>query len=112
MTLDENTSGWYRLGEEEQFPWGLTTAVVWYALLLPTLDGPGLVIKRVGYKSTTFQKEKLAKDILLEENKNALLLGVWNGQYSTHLFVLDKNIAALKLQEVVERERAGRKNGY
>lgn len=78
-------SGYFRTDCSE-FPWHSTDRSVWYALLVVE-DGE---IVRYGFTSSKSSKQALcdALESLAAEDE-ALLLGIWTGQWSTHLFVLE-----------------------
>ena len=93
-------SGYYRTGEEDNFPWSVKSKTVWYALIV--IENGNL--QRYGFSSTLHDKTILVTVLeKLEDDQNALLLGVWNGQYSTHLFVLDIGKAKEKLEEALRK---------
>ena len=89
--------GYFREGAEDEFPWGRTDKSVWYAILTVE-DGR---IERYGFTSSKSNKAGLCSALQqLTEQDEALLLGVWTGQYSTHLFVLDIPKAICKLKAI------------
>lgn len=86
--------GYFRLNAEDQFPWAASsTHSVWYALLTVE-DGKPV---KYGFTSGNNQKAKLRELLLQLDGTEAILLGVWNGQYGTSLFALDPKIAIAKL---------------
>lgn len=88
------TPGYFREGEEEQFPWNLTDRSVWYALLV--LESGKL--ERYGFTSSKSNKDQLCAALQeLLTSDEATLLGIWTGEWSTHLFILDIKIAIEKL---------------
>ncbi len=90
--------GYYRVGEEDAFPWDCTNKIVWYSLLIVE-DG---TLKKYGFTPSKSQKQCLLEVLQnLPVPNNAELLGVWTGSYSTHLFCLDINKAIEKLKAVV-----------
>ena len=93
--MNEITGGYFRMKEEEQFPWDATDRKVWYAIFV--VDGGK--ISREGYTAAKTNKISLAArlEILLSEKTEHVLIGVWSGNYSTHLFVLNSRIAIKKL---------------
>ncbi|MHB9026986.1 MAG: hypothetical protein ACYC7E_22855 [Armatimonadota bacterium] len=96
--LVNGARGYYRTGEEDSFPWSAQSKAVWYALIV--IENGNL--QRYGFSSTVHDKSILVKVLeKLQYEQNAILLGVWNGQYSTHLFVLDIGKAKEKLDEVL-----------
>jgi len=87
--------GYFREGEDESFPWGRTDKAVWYALFVVE----GGKIERYGYTASKTSKANLRAALTaLSKDEEALLLGVWTGEYSTHLFVLSIPSAIIKLQ--------------
>jgi hypothetical protein len=79
-------SGNFREQCESEFPWHVNDRAVWYALLVVE-DGK---IVRYGFISSKADKQSLCTALeRLAATDEALLLGIWNGQYSTHLFVLE-----------------------
>lgn len=88
--------GYYREGAEQEFPWDRTDKGVWYALLVVE-DGR---IQRYGFTSAKGSKASLCGVLEKLGGDDAVLLGVWTGEYSTHLFVLDTAIAMEKLKSL------------
>jgi dipeptidyl aminopeptidase/acylaminoacyl peptidase len=86
--------GYFRENAEEDFPWNSTDKSVWYSLLVVE-DGR---IQRYGFTSSKSNKAGLRNALETLTNEEALLLGVWTGQYSTHLFVLNIQTAIKKLK--------------
>jgi hypothetical protein len=79
-------AGHFRVGEEASFPWHDTDRGIWYALLVVE-DGR---IRRYGFTSASDGKEALCDALdALSPGDEALLLGIWTGQYRTDLFVLE-----------------------
>lgn len=78
--------GHFRVGEEASFPWHDTDGGIWYALLVVE-DGK---IRRYGFTSAIDSKEALCDALeALSPGDEALLLGIWTGQYRTDVFVLE-----------------------
>jgi hypothetical protein len=89
--------GYFRVGEEDAFPWACTDRSVWYALLVIEAGR----IQRYGFTSSKSNKAGLCSALeQLTKEDEAMLLGVWTGQYSTHLFVLDIPKALRKLRSL------------
>lgn len=86
--------GYFREGAEEEFPWEQTDKSVWYSLLVVE-EGR---IERYGFTASKSSKANLRCALEKAIAEEALLLGVWTGQYSTHLFVLNISTAIKKLQ--------------
>jgi hypothetical protein len=87
--------GYFREGCEEEFPWHATDRSVWYALLVVECGK----IARYGFTSSKANKLGLCAALeSLTEGDQALLLGIWNGQYSAHLFVLEPREALARLK--------------
>jgi hypothetical protein len=74
----------------DDFPFHSTDRSVWYALFVVE-NGE---ITRYGFTSSKTNKESLCEAIAsLTPDDEAMLLGVWTGQYSTHLFVIEPSVA-------------------
>lgn len=86
-------SGYFRENAED-FPWDSTDKSVWYSLLVVE-DGQ---IQRYGFTSSKSNKKGLVNALETLTNEEALLLGIWTGQRSTHLFVLNIPTAIEKLK--------------
>lgn len=87
--------GYFRTECEDDFPWNAEDRSVWYALLV--LEGGK--ITRYGFTSSMPNKQGLVNALeSLAETDEALLMGVWNGQWSTHLFVLGRDKAIVQLK--------------
>ena len=88
--------GYFEEGRESDFPWHAGSGSVWYSLLVVE-DGK---IVRYGFTSAKSSEKALA--VLLDNLKEeeAMLLGVWTGNYRTSLFVLDVNKAKKELKRV------------
>jgi hypothetical protein len=79
----------------DDFPWHSTDRSVWYALLV--VENGEIV--RYGFTSSKSSKKGLCDAIRsLNAKDEVLLLGIWNGQYSTHLFVIDPAVALEHLE--------------
>ena len=82
-------SGYFRT-DCNDFPWHSTDRSVWYALLVVE-DGE---IIRCGFTSSKPNKAALCDALRsLTAEDEVLLLGIWTGQYSTHLFVVEPAMA-------------------
>lgn len=96
--LDEYLSaiaGYFRHEKENEFPWDTRHKTVWYALLVIENNR----IEKYGFTSSCSQTACLCQALKEIENKSqAMLLGIWTGKYSTHLFVLDIDKAIEQLQ--------------
>lgn len=90
------TPGYFREGEEQTFPWKSTDKSIWYALLVVE-DGH---IQRYGFTASKSSKAALLMALERSAKLDVLLLGVWTGNYSTHLFVLKPSIAIEKLRSL------------
>lgn len=92
----------FRLGEENRFPWSTCDRSVWYALLTSESSG-------IGYRAidSAYGSGGLLRALLeLADRNRALLLGVWNGEWRTDLFVLDIDTAIECCRvEVEKRDR-------
>ena len=88
-------AGYFRENEENDFPWdAMSGSGVWYSLFVVE-NGK---IETYGFTAAKGSKEKLS--IALKEidpKDDAMLIGVWTGQYNTHLFPLDIQKAIKKL---------------
>jgi hypothetical protein len=91
--LLSSVPGHFRVGEEDQFPWSATGSGIWYALVVVE-DGK---LQRYGFTAAKSQRSKLVEALRLISDQQALLLGVWTGQYRTDLFVLDVAKAITRL---------------
>jgi hypothetical protein len=89
--------GYFREGAEDKFPWDCTDRSVWYSLLVVEAGR----IERYGFTSSKSNKTALRSTLEeLTREDEALLLGVWTGQYSTHLFILNNEKAIEKLKSL------------
>ena len=78
--------GYFREKAENEFPWDRSDRSVWYSLLVVEAGR----IERYGFTSSKSNKTALRSTLKeLTREDEALLLGVWTGQYSTHLFILN-----------------------
>ena len=85
--------GYWRVGEEETFPWH-SRGSVWFALVV--LENG--VFERYGFTSSGGQKAEPCEALkTIPKTTESLLIGVWPGQNNTHLFVLDRDKAIAKL---------------
>jgi len=58
-------------------------------------------IQKYGFTSAKGQKQNLCNALKeIKDIEQALLLGVWTGKYSTHLFALDIKKAIFNLEKV------------
>ena len=90
-------SGYFREGAEDEFPWERTDKGVWYSLL--SIENGQ--IARYGFTSSKSNKASLCNALhQIVGQEESLLLGIWMGQYSTHLFVLDIPKAISKLKAI------------
>lgn len=81
----KDCSGYYSSNQESQFPWDATNGI-WYSLITCE-DGK---IVKYGFTAAKGSKRKLCEALKnIDIVDDAVLLGVWNGQWKTHLFVLD-----------------------
>ena len=98
--MNDTVGGYFRIKEEDQFPWDMTERKVWYAVFVVE----GEKITRLGYTAARTNKINLADrlEILIQEKTEHVLIGVWSGNYSTHLFVLDSKIAIKKLRRATK----------
>ena len=96
--LIDGKQGYFREGEEDEFPWNRTDRKVWYSLF--TVEEGR--IQHYGFTPSKSNKAALCSILQqLTLNDQSLLLGIWNGDYSTHLFILDLQKAINKLKEVI-----------
>lgn len=87
--------GYFQVGREADFPWKTSGKGVWYALLLVE---QGRIV-RCGFTSSQESKGSLVEALgRLRPEDEALLLGVWTGEYGTSLFVLDPKKAATAIR--------------
>jgi hypothetical protein len=87
--------GYFRIGEENHFPWDRTDNSVWYALFAPFNNE----IQYVGYTPAKSSKRKLLEAITTIKG-SLILIGVWHGERRTDLFFLDIKTAIKHLKEV------------
>jgi hypothetical protein len=92
--LADGVHGYFRHGAEDEFPWSSTAKSVWYAVV--TVENGR--IHSYGFTAARSQRAKLRELLQTRGETEAMLLGVWTGQYGTHLFVLDIDIALKRLQ--------------
>ena len=80
----------FREGETNQFPFAWTSRKVWYAIIVFDARFPGFdfTASKSGKKAFV---EKI--DSLKSEGQKYLLLGIWQGEWKTDIFVLDEEIA-------------------
>lgn len=93
--MNEELGGYFQTGRENDFPWDRTDKGVWYCIISD---------KRIsGFTSSKSNKKVLSALIrfLIGEHEQFRVIGVWNGTYSTSLFLLDPIIASKKLMETV-----------
>lgn len=89
--------GYFREGEEGEFPWSNTSSSTWYALFVIE-DGK---ICRYGFTPSKSSKICLLNSLkALDPNDEALLIGIWNGERRTDLFVLDRERAVEELEKL------------
>jgi len=92
--------GYFEVGREKDFPWEFSGGAVWFGLLVVE-NGK---IQRYGFTSAKSSKEMLLEALrALDPDDEVLLLGVWKGQYRTHLFVLNTQKAIKKLQKILQQ---------
>lgn len=90
------STGYFVGNAEDTFPWDGTRGI-WYSLLVCE-EGK---IEKYGFTSAKYQKENLRLALMeIDPNDDAILMGVWTGQYNTHLFILDIEIAIKKLESL------------
>jgi hypothetical protein len=89
------SAGYFR-NDIGAFPWDRSGKEIWFALL-NVEDGR---IKEYGFTSSKEQKRNLLAALNDPASVGCKLLGVLHGQYSTHLFNLDKETAKLELARV------------
>ncbi len=93
--------GYFRDNAEEEFPWHETGRAVWYALFVVE-NGR---IERYGFTPSKSNKRGLIQALeSVCDNESAKLIGVWCGQYVTHLFDLNIEKAISKLTAVLDGE--------
>lgn len=98
--VQENIGGYFRINEEEEFPWGMTNRIVWYALFI-IKDGK---MTREGFTPSKSNKINLSDRLgeLIRDKVEHTLIGVWTGNYTTNLFILDSKKAIKKLREATK----------
>jgi hypothetical protein len=86
-------------GETEHFPVERTDKGVWYAIIQYDILFP----RSAFFSSGTGKKAFLDKiRELRRAGKFYLLLGIWQGEWSTDLFVLDENTIVKMLERVIK----------
>lgn len=111
--LDKARGGYFRTGEESHFPWDRESKEIWYAVFM---QGSQQAHGRYsGFKSDRTSKLTLIRYLKMAQAANArpMLIGIWHGKWSTHLFVLDVSEAidyliSATYEDVVESARLGR----
>ena len=88
--------GYFEEGREADFPWHAGSGAVWYSLLVVE-DGK---IEKYGFTSAKYSEKALAELIDNIRDEEAMLLGVWTGNYKTSLFILDIKKAKRELKRV------------
>jgi len=88
-------SGYYRTNCEDEFPWNKTDGI-WYSLIVVE----GGKIETYGFTSAEGNKDqmRIVLQEIISEGLEAMLLGVWNGKWKSHLFILDIEKAIDKLK--------------
>jgi hypothetical protein len=89
----------FRRNQEDEFPWNSSGSEVWFAVL--TLEFK--IIQYYGFSSSKSGRKNLLE--LLKEVSDThflTLIGIWNGEWRTDLFILNKKIAIKKLEEVTK----------
>ena len=96
MVAQPDIGGYYRLNEEERFAWDINGKVVWYSVIKEDLS-------LIGFTSSKSGKKELINYLRssIDNKEKIILFGVWTGQYSTSLFVLDPIKAIKQLEKVV-----------
>jgi hypothetical protein len=85
----------FREGETDRFPFDRTDKKVWYGIIVHDILFPRLAFT----SSKTGKKEFLDKiKELRKKGQFYLLLGVWQGEWSTDIFVLDEEIVRRMLR--------------
>jgi hypothetical protein len=95
----------FRFGKDtEDFPYGHNIAGVWYSLLIWEDGFP----KYYGFSSSKTSKQELIETLkaLLEQGTRHTLIGIWTGEWTTFLFVLDSDIA---IEEIAWRQKLSAK---
>jgi hypothetical protein len=89
----------FRENETEQFPFWITDRVVWYGLLLNDAG-----FHRLSFTASKSGKKTLVEQIVICQNVGSpfLVIGVWQGQWKTDIFVLDPDITIAKMQEAIK----------
>jgi len=95
--LTGSHTGYFRVGEEGTFPWSNTASSIWYALFVIE-DGK---ICRYGFTPTKSSKESLLNSLkALDPDDEVLLIGIWNGERHTDLFILERGRAIEELEKL------------
>lgn len=87
----------FRNGETDHFPVDRTDRTIWYAIIVFSSD-----FTRYGFTSSKSGKKDFVEMIkkLNSEGQKLLLLGIWQGQWKTDLFVLDEKTIVEKIKSL------------
>jgi hypothetical protein len=89
----------FREGETDHFPVERTDKKIWYVIIQHDILFP----RNAYFSSGTGKKEFLSKiRELRTAGKLYLLLGIWQGEWSTDIFVLDEDIIVKRLGMVLK----------
>jgi hypothetical protein len=96
----------FRLGESDQFPVDRKDNGVWYGIIILKSSHEDVTVGglTVSFTSSGSGKRELV-DMISElklKGISYLLLGIWQGQYSTDIFVLDEKIIVRRILDVMK----------
>jgi len=79
----------FREGETNDFPFARTDRAVWYAIIVHDIRFPrfDFTASKSGKKAFIEKIESLKAD-----GQKYLLLGLWQGQWKTDIFILDEEL--------------------
>ena len=88
------SGGYWRHDATDEFPFHIHSKGVWCSLFIPTASG----IRVHGYTGSDTNRKMLLSDLRsIEDGDGVMLIGVWHGNWNTHLYVLDRQLAIEKL---------------
>ena len=94
LLMSRNTGNNYiERGQEDRFNWSASDNSTWFFVVTDSLECLGFTSAKSGKLAL-----KAWIDLSLKNNIKFKVFGVWNGQYSTHIWILDpeRTVAALK----------------
>ena len=88
----------FREGETERFPFDCADRKVWFGIVILDYD-----VKPLSFTSANSGKRNLLNKIdeLNCRGDEFMILGVWQGNWRTDIFILDKVVTVKKLNGVI-----------